>query len=383
MKRENLIVLAAAMMGLCACSTDTANISGEFSACPEKSIYIEHIAADGSIAADSVVTNANGRFNIKVTLPAGEPTLYTLRCEERQIPLIISAGEKVVVNSVPGLIDGYTVSGSAESALVKEIRNIMTFGSAKLDSMITVYNETTSKAIQERINSDYAKEYFAIKRNQIEFIVTNPGSLAAIYALNQRLPGDQTLFNGSNDIVYYRLVADSVAKNYPNSPYVKSLSKAIEQYDQQLEVLNMFESAIEAGPAPFPELSLPDMYGKKHNLTDNLGKVFLIDFWSLGDQEANFRNAELKNIYNEYKDKGFEIYQISVDTSKPAWIETVQKQKLPWISVCDFLGTASPAVQLYNIQTIPQSFLVDKQGNIVARNAYGDNLRKELSKLLK
>ena len=383
MKRENLIVLAAAMMGLCACSTDTANISGEFSACPEKSIYIEHIAADGAIAADSVVTNANGRFNIKVTLPAGEPTLYTLRCEERHVRRIISAGEKVVINSVPGLIDGYTVSGSAESALVKEIRNIMTFGSAKLDSMITVYNETTSKAIQERINSDYAKEYFAIKRNQIEFIVTNPGSLAAIYALNQRLPGDQTLFNGSNDIVYYRLVADSVAKNYPNSPYVKSLSKAIEQYDQQLEVLNMFESAIEAGPAPFPELSLPDMYGKKHNLTDNLGKVFLIDFWSLGDQEANFRNAELKNIYNEYKDKGFEIYQISVDTSKPAWIETVQKQKLPWISVCDFLGTASPAVQLYNIQTIPQSFLVDKQGNIVARNAYGDNLRKELSKLLK
>ena len=171
MKRENLIVLAAAMMGLCACSTDTANISGEFSACPEKSIYIEHIAADGAIAADSVVTNANGRFNIKVELPAGEPTLYTLRCEERQIPLIISAGEKVVINSVPGLIDGYTVSGSAESALVKEIRNIMTFGSAKLDSMITVYNETTSKAIQERINSDYAKEYFAIKRNQIEFIV--------------------------------------------------------------------------------------------------------------------------------------------------------------------------------------------------------------------
>ena len=59
------------------------------------------------------------------------------------------------------------------------------------------------------------------------------------------------------------------------------------------EDLNMFESAIKAGPAPFPELSLPDMYGKKQSLAANLGKVFLIDFWSLGDQEANFRNAVL------------------------------------------------------------------------------------------
>lgn len=383
MKKERLIVLAAAMVGFCACSTDSATLSGEFAACADKNVYLEYVAADGSISADSVRTNANGRFDIKVALPNGEATLYNLRCEERNIPLIIAAGERVTVNSVPGLIDGYTVSGSAESALVKEIKNIMGFGSAKLDSLVTVYNETSSKALQERINKDYAKEYYAIKRKQIEFIVTHSGSLAAIYALNQRLPNDEVLFNGDNDIVYYRQVATDVAKNYPNSPYLKTLQQAIEQYDQQMEVVRMFNSAIEAGPAPFPELNLPDMFGKKQSLVANLGKVILVDFWTMGDQEANFRNAELKEIYEQYKDRGFEIYQISVDSSKPAWIELVQKQKLPWISVCDFMGAQSPAVQLYNVQNVPQNFLVDQEGNIVARNAYGANLRKELSKLIK
>lgn len=383
MKKERLIVLAAAMVGFCACSTDSATLSGEFAACADKNVYLEYVAADGSISADSVRTNANGRFDMKVALPDGEATLYNLRCEERNILLIIAAGERVTVNSVPGLIDGYTVSGSAESALVKEIKNIMGFGSAKLDSLVTVYNETSSKALQERINKDYAKEYYAIKRKQIEFIVTHSGSLAAIYALNQRLPNDSVLFNGDNDIVYYRQVADEVAKNYPNSPYLKTLQQAIEQYDQQMEVVRMFNSAIEAGPAPFPELNLPDMFGKKQSLVANLGKVILVDFWTMGDQEANFRNAELKEIYEQYKDRGFEIYQISVDSSKPAWIELVQKQKLPWISVCDFMGAQSPAVQLYNVQNVPQNFLVDQEGNIVARNAYGANLRKELSKLIK
>lgn len=383
MKRERIIVVLATLVGLCGCANDTANISGEFSACPDKQVFIERVAPDGSIKSDSVLTNANGRFATKVELPDGEATLYNLRCEERIIPLIVSAGERVAVNSVPGLVDGYTVSGSGESQLVKEIRSIMNVGSAKLDSMWVVYNETTSKSVQQLINTEYANEYLAIKRRQIEFIVNNAGSLAAIYALNQRLPNDEVLFNGKNDVVYYRLVADEVAKKYPDSPYLKGLNNAIEQYDQQMEVLNMFNSAIEAGPAPFPELNLSDMYGKKQSLIANLGKVLLVDFWSIGDQEANFRNAELKNIYNEYKEQGFEIYQISVDTSKPAWIETVQTQKLPWISVCDFQGSASPAVQLYNIQNVPQNFLIDKEGNIVARNAYGDDLRKEIAKLIK
>ena len=290
----------------------------------------------------------------------------------------------MVVNSAPGLIDGYTVEGSKESALVREVKNIMGFGVAKLDSLTSLHNQTSAKNLQQLLNKEFAQEYLSIKRKQIEFIVKNSGSLAAIYALNQRIPGDQGLFGGEKDIVYYRLVAEEVEKNYPTSPYLAGLKAAIADYDNRVAFASKVEAALAAAPANFPEIEIADMYGKKQSLTAvQEGKVLLLDFWSIADENALFRNAELKEIYNQYHNKGFEIYQVSVDTSKPAWVEVVQMQKLPWISVCDFKGASSLAVQLFGISGVPQNFLIDREGNIVARNAYGDNLTKELKKLIK
>ncbi len=382
---KKAFAIAAFVALFCSCNGGSkATIEGEFAACPEKTVLLESTLASGAIVTDTITTSANGTFRLKLRLPEGESTFYNLRCENRSIPLIVSAGEKVVVHSVPGLIDGYTVGGSPESALVREVKNILAFGVAKLDSLTNLYNQTTARNLQQILNREYAEQYLAIKRSQIEFIVKNAGSLAAIYALNQRLPGDQSLFGGEKDIVYFRLVADEVAKNYPTSPYLAGLKAAIDHYDRQVEFSNRINEALEAEPANFPELEMADMYGKKHSLTAiQEGKVLLLDFWTIGDENSNFRNAELKELYEKYHDKGFEIYQISVDSSKPAWIETVQRQKLPWISVCDFKGANSIAVQLYGIGSVPQNFLIDRNGNIVARNAYGDDLAGELRRLMK
>ena len=86
---------------------------------------------------------------------------------------------------------------------------------------------------------------------------------------------------------------------------------------------------------------------------------------------SNAINAELKEVYAEYADRGFEIYQIGVDVSKDIWINAVQEQQLPWISVCDFRGRNSPALGLYNVQKLPANFLIDREGIVVARDLYG------------
>lgn len=382
MKKSFAILLS--LVALYGCNNNRVVLEGEFAACPNEVVVLESIAANGEIVTDSVRTNGNGTFQMKVSLVDGEPSFYNLRCAERNIPLILSSGERVTVNSVPGLIDGYTVEGSKESELVREVKNIMGFGVARLDSLRTLYNQTTVKNVQQLINKEFSQEYLNIKRKQIEFIVKNSGSLAAIYALNQRIPGDQSLFSGKKDVIYFRLVAEEVEKNYPTSPYLAGLKAAIAQYDNQLEFATKMEEALAAEPANFPEIELPDMFGKKQSLTAlQKDKVVLLDFWSIADQNASFRNAELKELYAKYHDRGFEIYQVSVDTTKPAWIEVVQMQKLPWISVCDFKGAGSMAVQLFGITGIPQNFLIDREGNIVARNAYGEDLKNELAKLIK
>ena len=379
MKKSFLMLLCLA--ALWGCNDKKVVLEGEFAACPNQTVVLESVAASGAIVADSVTTNANGSFKMRVTQQDGEPTFYNLRCAERNIPLILSSGERVTINSVPGLIDGYTVEGSKESELVREVKNIMGFGVARLDSLTTLYNQTTNKNQQQVINREFSREYLNIKRQQIEFIVKNSGSLAAIYALNQRIPGDQSLFGGENDVIYFRLVAEEVEKNYPTSPYLAGLKAALAQYDNQVEFATKIEEALATEPANFPEIELPDMFGKKQSLTAlQEGKVLLLDFWSFGDSNALFRNAELKELYAKYHDKGFEIYQVSVDTSKPAWVEVVQMQKLPWISVCDFKGASSLAVQLFGITSIPQNFLFDREGNIVAKDLVGDKLEAEIKK---
>ena len=382
MKQSFAIILS--LVALVGCNNNNVTIQGEFAACPNEVVILETISTTGAIVTDSVRTNGNGTFKLKTTLPDGQATFYNLRCAERTVPLILAKGDKAVINSAPGLIDGYTISGSRESELVREVKNIMGFGSAKLDSLTAIYNQTSVKNIQQRTSKEFANEYIKIKREQIEFIVRNAGSLAAIYALNQRLPNDKGLFGGNNDIVYFRLVAEEVAKNYPTSPYLAGLKSAINSYDQQVDLADKINQALTAEPANFPEIALPDMYGKKQSLTAlQEGKVLLLDFWSIADENSSFHNAELKELYDKYHNKGFEIYQVSVDTSKPAWVEVVQMQKLPWVSVCDFKGGSSVAVQLFGVGSIPHNFLFDREGNIVAIDSFGEGLKNELARLMK
>ena len=172
-------------------------------------------------------------------------------------------------------------------------------------------------------------------------------------------------------------------KTYPKSPYLTQLKADIARYDQQMALIDKLDKALEQEPAAFPEVALPDMYGKTQSLTALQGKVFLLDFWSVADQNAAFHNAELKKVYEKHNPAGFEIYQVSVDTSKPVWVEVVQRQRLPWITVCDFQGAASNAVKLYGVRSVPQNFLFDAEGNIVARNIFGDKLAAKVAELMK
>lgn len=111
----------------------------------------------------------------------------------------------------------------------------------------------------------------------------------------------------------------------------------------------------------------------------------MLDFWSAEAGNSNTLNAELKEIYSRYADAPtpLEVYQVSLDTSKPIWINAVQEQQLPWVSVSDLRGRASSVVGLYNVQKLPANFLIDKEGTIVAKDIYGKSLDEKLELLTK
>lgn len=364
------------------CNKGDAKVSGRFAGSDSHTILLEQVTASGTTRVDSTTTNKKGGFSLRIKLPPTGATFYNLRVkDETTIPLLISPGEKIRINSYYGNPGSYTVEGSRESALIKELNDIMQLGAQKLDSLSELAF-TSGVEIDKRQEylHQYAKEYGRLKRDQIKFIITNSGTLASLYALHQRLPNDKTLFNGETDIVYYRLVADSVSKYYPSSPYVAALKSQINMADSSEEMTRLLCESMQ-NPASYPDISLPDMYGTIRKLSENNGKVILLDFWSAKHQASAIANAELKELYDEFSGQGFEIYQVSIDTSKQTWINAVQKQNIPWISVCDFKGLEGNAPRIYNITDTPANYLIDCSGEIVARNIPLDQLRSELTKL--
>ena len=365
------------------CDNSAARISGQSVGLESKRVRLEEVLPYGYNIVDSTFTDAQGNYKFKIKLPDAQPTLYNLRIDDEVVPLLVSPGEKVEVFSLIGNTRNYQVEGSVESALIKEVNDILRNGAARLDSIADArslrYGEMTDS--RREAMREYAREYNRIKRDHMRFIVENSSSLAAIYALERRMPGDQSLFNGSNDIVYYQMVADSVSKTYPGSRYLISLKQSIGAARASEEFLAQFRESMQS-PVSFPEISLPDVYGAMHNLSDNTGNVILLDFWSAAEKMAAVVNAEYKEIYNDFAGKGFVIYQVNMDTSKPIWVNAVLDQKLPWISVSDLKGPASPVAGNYNITGVPSNFLISAGGDIVARDIFGDELRREVEKQL-
>ena len=106
----------------------------------------------------------------------------------------------------------------------------------------------------------------------------------------------------------------------------------------------------------------------------------MLDFWSAANTEMLLNNRELVDIYNKYKSRNFEIFQVNVDQNKTAWLDAISNQHIQWISVMD--TPASYAIKLYNITRIPSNYLLNEKGEIIEKNLYGDNLDKKLNAVL-
>jgi peroxiredoxin len=188
------------------------------------------------------------------------------------------------------------------------------------------------------------------------------------------------VFGQGTDAIHFRSVADSLETVYPESKYVKALRTEAEKRMTYLELQTRLESAQEIA---YPEIELPDIKGQKLKLTDVDSKVVMLQFWSAAEADQKMFNLDvLKPIYEEFHSKGFEIYQVALDIDKGMWAQVVKQQQLPWISVCDSRGAASPYVSAYNLPVVPATFII-ADGELVDGSVVDEkSLRKLLKKLL-
>ena len=143
------------------------------------------------------------------------------------------------------------------------------------------------------------------------------------------------------------------------------------------------EIALAGEGAEAPEISLPTPEGDTIKLSSTRGSVVLLDFWASWCAPCRQENPNLVKAYNLYHKKGFQIYQVSLDKTKEAWIKGIEDDQLgKWIHVSDIQYWNSNVVPLYKIESIPSNFLLDKEGRIIASNLRGEHCRKNWPKFL-
>ena len=364
---KKLAVLGLAALMAVGCSKNNgAQVSAQIEGAGNAEVVLYQLAVNQVKTVDTIKTGADGKFSYTVAMPEAAPDFYYLTYKGNKLAsLVLKAGDKVNVK-VDTLGANLTIEGSEESLLLGQYEKGLAAVSAEMVQMSEQMNAAMEKIDRKTANEiklQMGKRYVDYRKDLIKKIMENPYSFANINALYQQIGQQLPVFSAENDYLLVERVHDSLATLYPSSVYLQSLQ---EQVNSAKNALALAEKIYEAEMTSFPNISLPDINAKNVELSSLEGKPFILMFWTITEPSQKMFNNDLKELYKKYSSSGLEIYQVSLDEDKTAWAAAVKDQQLPWISVCDGKGAASPAVVAYNLITVPTLFVFNAKGDIVA-----------------
>lgn len=371
-------MLLAALSVMAASCVKKAEIEGTLASAPASKIVLKTLAADEMKVIDTIEVDKAGKFSYKLDVKKGQPEFVYIYHNNRKIAsLIVATGDKISV--LADTLGRTQVSGSEESEKLMQVERRHAEISAKFKSFSISFESAAEDERDEIVNA-MGQEYKDYYVSCTKYVVENSKSLTSIPVLYQKI-GELPVFSQSTDAILFGSIADSLETVYPESPYVKALRAEADERKSYLELQALLRSAEEIG---FPDISLPDIQGHTRTLSSVEERVILLYFNTLTEVSQNrFSVDVLKPLHQKYHDKGFEIYQVSLDTDKMTWATTVMGQELPWITVCDIRGAASPYVVSYNLSQLPAIFVI-ADGELVDGNVVDeDSLRQLIEKLLK
>lgn len=164
--------------------------------------------------------------------------------------------------------------------------------------------------------------------------------------------------------------------------YYKPLSKRVLASFTGQKLVAKYEKASQIFNGQIVDFTQEDTQGKPFKLSSLRGKYVLIDFWASWCAPCRAENPNLLKAYQALKDKQFEIVSISLDDNKKAWLHAVEMDKLPWEQVSDLKGWKNELAVKYGISAVPQNFLLDPNGKIIAKNLRGEDLYTKLSDIM-
>ena len=375
--------VAAATFAFAACQEKKFHVEGSIANAQDSTLYLENMSLAGPVTVDSVKLGADGDFSFSGKSTEA-PEFYRLRIAGQIINISIDSTETVMVKAeMPNMARDYEVSGSEECTKIRllALKQIELQNKAiAIERNISLGSEVAADSINKLIKA-YKEE---VKNH---YIFTDPKAASSYFALFQAI-GQYLIFDprsNKEDIKAFAAVATSWDTFYPGAERGENLHNiAIEGMKNERIIAAEKQSvAIDASKvttAGIIDIKLRDNKGVERSLTQLKGKVVLLDFHVFAMEDSPKRILMLRELYNKYHAQGLEIYQVSLDTDEHFWKQ--QTSALPWISVHDPASVNSNNLVLYNVQSVPDFFLIDKTNTLVNRAAQIKDLDAAIAALL-
>ena len=379
-KAATMMLAAAA---IAACTDNKFHVEGQITNAGDSVLYFENVGLEGVQVLDSAKLDSDGSFTFSGEAPEA-PEFYRLRIASQIINVCIDSTETVQVKGeYPGMAANYTVSGSDNCEKIREL----TLRQMDLQRQAIDLQNNTELGIA-KANDSIMKLVNAYKEEvKLNYIYKEPFKAYSYFALFQAI-GNWLIFNpraDKEDIKAFAAVATSWDTYYPHAERGQNLHNiAIEGMKNQRIVAaqnaDLEVDASKVSESGVVDIVLLDNKGQERRLTDLKGQVVLLDFHVFAVDESPARIIMMRELYNKYHAQGLEIYQVSLDPDEHFWKQ--QTAALPWISVRDADGVNSQRLMMYNVQAVPDYFLIDRGNNIVKRAALIKDLEAEIKKLL-
>jgi peroxiredoxin len=372
MKRILSIVLIVFSLWSCNLGRETRGadgyyISGEIDNYSNKTVLLDEVTSQGFKTLDTGSVDAKGNFTLKGNVK--EPLFCALRFDanlpgERKIFLVIDSNSNIKIDADFKVIDEYKIKGSKDCEQVKELLNINNKMSAKIKALDDQYAAYDPNKMPDSISALIRSAYEKIVKDEEaeleKFVLEHDGIanyFVALFMLQSPPPA------------LLRKVDEKGMKKFASSKYAISLNEYVTAR------LATAEGAVA------PEINLKDTEGKELALSSLRGQYVLIDFWASWCGPCRRENPNTVLVYNKYHSMGFEIYAVSLDDDKGKWLNAISADNLTWKHVSDLAGWGSIAAKAYNVSSIPQTFLLDKEGKIIASGLRGEALTHKLEEI--
>lgn len=385
LRKSIFVVILIAVLISCNDKQGKFTIEGKITDANEQVLYLERKSLSENLVIDSIKLDKDGNYKFTEVAPE-YPEFYSLKLGSQSINFAVDSIESIIINAPKDTFAvDYTVEGSGSSSKIKDIA----IAQYKLSKAFTdLKKKHDNKEItDEEYNQgvlDGVAEYKALATGIIlSDYQSGSQSMAAYYAIFQKVD-NLLIFDpySKEDIRLFQSIAtiwDQQKSRSPRAAHLKNFTlSALSEVRKGNAMLKLGETQ-ETTSSSYYDITLPDMQNNNISLSSLKGKVVILDFTAYGTQYSPAHNMMINKVHSKYPN-ALEVYQISFDPESHTWRNTASN--LPWICVRDAKSESSTLFNKFNIQGLPTTFIIDKEGNIVKRMENKDDLDTEVRKIL-